>query len=63
MHADVHHSAAGASLDALTYVPGTPPHDVEELCTWLAGATTLHLADVLRPGFAPPSGTDREDDR
>lgn len=65
----------GAVVGAVTYVPGPPPTSLAdldrldgpdglaELTRWLAGATTLHLADVLHPDFAPPSGTTREDHR
>ncbi|MFC8921976.1 hypothetical protein [Cellulosimicrobium sp. NPDC057127] len=65
----------GAVVGAVTYVPGPPPtrltdldrldgpDELAELTRWLAGATTLHLADVLQPAFAPPSGTTREDHR
>ncbi|WP_139315864.1 hypothetical protein [Cellulosimicrobium sp. CUA-896] len=76
MHVEVHPWGTSASLGAVTYVPGPPPEDLAdldhldgpdelvELTRWLAGATTLHLADVLHPAFAPPSGTTtREDER
>lgn len=75
MHSDVHHSCASAALGAVTYVPGLPveslaeldrldrPDALADLTRWLAGATTLHLADVLRPGFTPPSGTTTRKDQ
>lgn len=62
------------SSGAVTYVPGPPaedlarlhlldgPDELAQITRWLAGAATLHLADVLHPGFAPPSGmTTRKD--
>ena len=37
--------------------------DVGALTRWLSRATTLHLADVLHPGFVPPSATTTRKDQ